>query len=492
MYWSYQKHIVTTLSLLWLCMFSSAVLANKKKDTIENYYLLKDTNSTFTLSSCATSKLSDNQQVGSDSCFAEAFIPQNEELLAQHFTEAYHSAAVLPVTGAALLGTAGSWGKHLHWLPKNWLPKTTLTQWALSLAGGAVVVGYLAEKFAASTEVFLSSNTAGNNEHESLSTFSRESLLSSTSPDPKPVPVMNIDTETHYTESNKTLLFESMDNKAFEALLNARNIRTKDYQRVKDAVITKAIKLLHVPGIFPGDHKRNLYNEYVQENSSALATVEQGRLETQAAKAQSLISASYHFLADVFKLIKSGTLRRYQSLNLVKDGYALYTRPLLVNIATQLPSIFEKTCASSQFKDLRFRECFKLYKYILSLSELSESITKDNTPNYSRLEVMHSMIASKIEARRGFYADDTKRLLFAVSKFHDDMMWFSFRISSEDQLSRVSRTRILESLVTDPSQYLNNHPQGPFDAGIFYTNSFLERHISTCIKNNQVLMFDCR
>ncbi|MCY4444752.1 MAG: hypothetical protein OXC44_08145 [Proteobacteria bacterium] len=514
----HQKHIATALSLLWLCIFSSQAFASEsdasKNSTPENYYLLRDTGQTFTLSSCTSSELSDDQQSGSDSCFAEAFTLEDEQLLAQDFTEVYNSAAaVLPVTGAALLGAAGSWSKHLHWLPK-----TALTKWALSLAGGAVVVGYLAEKFAASEGVLLSSSSAGNNEYNNLATSNGEDLLgSSSSPDPKPVPPPVVSTGTDdqretyatLTESDTTPLFENVDDEIFEALLNKYSIKAEDYQRFKDAVILKAIKSLHIPGDFQGDKKINFFRSLLQKKGSSLSIEEQNHnLEDQY-----IIDASYYLLADILKLIKNGTLVEFQGLNLVKDGYALYTRPLLVNIAAQLPSILKEACASPGLNQLKFSDCLELYNRALledpspfkgdSAAKWKDSLgSKYASSNFETGSIsdpvwmkltLHSVITSKIEALGSAYVADVKRLLSMINALHDDWILFFFKTSSVSEfMSRVSRTRILEGLVTDPSQYLKDNPQEAIFNANIYKNPQFQENMSDCLKANQLYIFDCR
>jgi len=511
----YPKHIAAALSLLWLCMFSSVALASEsdasKNSTSENYYLLKNTSGAFTLSSCAESELSYKLEARSDSCFAETFIPEDIQLSVQNFTETYSSTAILPVTGAALLG--GSWSKHLHWLPK-----TALTKWALSLAGGAVVVGYLAEKFAASEGVLLSSSSAGNNEYNNLATSNGEDLLgSSSSPDPKPVPPPVVSTGTDdqretyatLTESDTTPLFENVDDEIFEALLNKYSIKAEDYQRFKDAVILKAIKSLHIPGDFQGDKKINFFRSLLQKKGSSLSIEEQNHnLEDQY-----IIDASYYLLADILKLIKNGTLVEFQGLNLVKDGYALYTRPLLVNIAAQLPSILKEACASPGLNQLKFSDCLELYNRALledpspfkgdSAAKWKDSLgSKYASSNFETGSIsdpvwmkltLHSVITSKIEALGSAYVADVKRLLSMINALHDDWILFFFKTSSVSEfMSRVSRTRILEGLVTDPSQYLKDNPQEAIFNANIYKNPQFQENMSDCLKANQLYIFDCR
>ncbi|MCY4443847.1 MAG: hypothetical protein OXC44_03485 [Proteobacteria bacterium] len=479
----YPKHIAAALSLLWLCMFSSVALASEsdasKNSTSENYYLLKNTSGAFTLSSCAESELSYKLEARSDSCFAETFIPEDIQLSVQNFTETYSSTAILPVTGAALLG--GSWSKHLHWLPK-----TALTKWALSLAGGAVVVGYLAEKFAVSKDALLLSSSASNNEHESLATSGKEEQLSSTSPDPKPLPppVVSKDTdgqrETHatLTESDTTPLWESMNDEAFEALLNERNITAEDYQLIKRAVSSYAEKRLHVPGMRHGDNKRHNFYERPQREGSDLS--EHQLME--AYEKRYIFNSSYVLLADVLKLIKNGTLRQFQGLSLVKDGYALYTRPLLDEVVVQMPEILNEIYDSSlDFKKIGLSHYLETYNLTLledpspsgdiSMVEGEKFLRNIYAFKFLTIDEGHSIpkplkvkahlsdeITSRIEKLETNYITYVKDQLESISVYHN-MMWDFFMLPYDDQLSRVSLTRILESLVTEPSQYLKDHPQ---------------------------------
>ncbi|MCY4443243.1 MAG: hypothetical protein OXC44_00355, partial [Proteobacteria bacterium] len=268
--------------------------------------------------------------------------------------------------------TAGSWGRYLYGVSKR-----AFTKWALSLAGGAVVVGYLAEKFAASEGVFLSSSTAGNNEGESLATSGGEEPLNSASPDPKPIPppVVSTDTETHasYTEEDETPIFESMDDKAFKALLNKHNIKAKDYQKFKNIFTYAAMRSLHVSGGVPGVIKINPFRYYLQQFRDQeewlppLSMTLQQELREEAY----IFDALYYLLADTLKLIKNGALGQFQGLSLVEDGYALYTRPLLKTVAAQLPNILKEACASPGLSHLEFSDCLELY---------SRSLLKDASP----------------------------------------------------------------------------------------------------------------
>ncbi|MCY4444753.1 MAG: hypothetical protein OXC44_08150, partial [Proteobacteria bacterium] len=395
---------------------------------------------------------------------------------------------------------AGSWSKHLHWLPK-----TALTKWALSLAGGAVVVGYLAEKFAASEGVFLSSSSAGNNEYSNLATSNEEDLLGSSSPDPTPVPppVLRWDAskktkrQTSYTQTGRTPLFESMDDEAFQALLNERNIKAEDYQRFKDAVALKALGKLHVPGTLQSVKKRNFYYEAPQKLGYLSKERQQYFIENRY-----IFDASYYLLADVLKLIKNGALEQFQDLSLVEDGYALYLRPLLVNVAAQMPNILKEACASPGLSHLEFSDCLELYSHGLledsspfdtnsavepgnfldgkyALSDFKTGSSSD--PVWMKL-TLHSVITSRIEELESAYAADVKSFLPAVIEFHDHMMWFFFEISREDPFTRYSRTRVLQSLSIDPSQYLKDHPREALFNVNIYKNPDFQKNMGDSLK----------
>ena len=430
------------------------------------------------------------------------------------------SAAVVPVTGVALLSTtAGSWGRYLYGVSKR-----AFTKWALSLAGGAVVVGYITEKFAASEGVFLSSNTTDANEGQVSS--GGEVQLSSASPDPKPLSHLLVSTDTHteegtetaltaLTKGSATSLWKSVDDKAFEALLHKRNIEVDEYRHLKSAVAAQAVRYLHVPLLLWKKTSQgitrprsNYFREHLQNKGMYLS---KDQLKEHYEN-QYILDASYFLLTDVFKLIKNRTFRQFQELSLVEDGYALYTRPLLVSVATQMPRILKETCASKGLNHLEFSDCLEVYSHAL-LGAI------DPTDNYSAVEpgkyldskyalktlitgkiydpvlmknTLYSVLTSKVKELEKVYATDVKRLLSMVSTYHNDKMWDFFKISSEDHLSRVSRTRILEALVTKPSQYLNNwrHREESFFTQKIYADPlFYEK--SNCLKDNQMAVFGC-
>ena len=580
------KSIVARLSLLsLLCLFPLTAHASnnittdndlKRENNEESYYLLKDTDGTFDLmaSGCLdVVKESRSQIEGIANCdlmafMPDAFMPDNEELLDENFSEVVRSsAAVVPVTGIALLSTtAGSWGRYLYGVSKR-----AFTKWALSLAGGAVVVGYLAEKFAASEGVFLSSSTAGNNKGESLATSGGEGQLSPASPDPKPLPppVVSTDTETHasYTEEDETPIFESMDDKAFKALLNRRNITADEYKQFEDAVTLYGIRHLHVQvpswqkgwykvaGTKQGEDKSDYFRQLLQNKGVYLSTDQRKEyLENQY-----MVDASYLLLTDVFKLIENRTLRQFQDLNLVKDGYALYTRPLMVNVAAQMPNILKEACASKELSHLDFFDCLEIYsnallsdsepfskdsavepgKYLDSKYALKAFTTgqitdpvamkaalrsmkvpvetyqakggetrfktkttvqsmvpsqndgsKSSFNTASMKAALYSVMTSKVEGLEKVYVADVKRLLSMVTTFHNDLIWDFFKLPSENQISRVSRTRILEALVTKPSEYLEDRQKENFSTQKIYADPlFYEK--SNCLKDNQMAVFGC-
>ncbi len=528
------KPIVATLSLLYLFSLTAHASNNTAIDSDlmlenneESYYLLKDTDGTFDLiaSDCFDVAEESHPQIEIEeiaNCdlmafIPDAFIPDNKLLLDENFSEVVRSsAAVLPVTGVALLSTtAGSWGKYL-----NGVSKRAFTKWALSLAGGVVVVGYVAEKFAASEGVFLSSSTAGNNEGESLVTSGGEEQLSPASPDPKPIPPPVVSTDSHTEEGTKkasteetTSLWESMDDVAFEALLNERNIDLGEYYRLRSAVGKYGIKYLRVPMLPPG--KENIFesrSDYFRDffrSKGIYLSKDQLKEEYEN---QYIFDASYLLLVDVFKLIKNRTLRPFQGLNLVKDGYALYTRPLMVNVATQMPRILKETCASRGLSHLDFSDCLEIYshalleavdpmsndsvvepgKYLDSKYTLKAFTTGKIFDPVSMKAIMYSVMASKVEELKKVYVADVKRLMSMVIAYHNDLMWDFFKISSENQISRISRTKILEKLATRPSWFLNrlrDRQDFLFTQKIYADPLFYRK--SDCLKNNQVAIFGC-
>ncbi|MCY4443814.1 MAG: hypothetical protein OXC44_03320 [Proteobacteria bacterium] len=497
----YPKHITAALSLLFLlqlCIISSKAFASENSIT-ENSYLLKDTDGAFALSSCATSN---NQPAGNQACFTETFLPENEHLLAPNFTEVHGSVAVVPVTGAALLASAGSWSKHLYWLPQ-----TALTKWALFLAGGAVVVGYLTEKFAATSdtkEVFLSSGPTGRKEGDSLTSSQGEEQLSSTSPEPKPLPPpvvskdADTETETTLSESDTTPLWESMDDKAFNTLLNDHNIDLEEYEQFEADVVSYAKRRLHVSGTMQGDKRSNIFYEHLQEKSSDLS--EDQRMDTY--EKRYILDAAYFLLADVFKLINNGTLRSFQNLNLVKDGYALYTQPLLLEVAIQMPRILQKIYySSSDFKRIGIEGFLEIYSHAIledfgrydrsSMVEQGqfldskyslEMISDYSIPSPSWIkDSMYHNITSKTEKLQKAYISKVKKLLSMISTYHNNLIWDFFKLSSDDPLSRVSRTRILESLMSNPAQYLKNHPKDTLFTASIYNNPLMHE-AESCLK----------
>ncbi len=66
-----------------------------------------------------------------------------------------------------------------------------------------------------------------------------------------------------------------------------------------------------------------------------------------------------------------------------------------------------------------------------------------------------------------------------MKRLHDNLMLSSVdNASASEFIRRVSLTRILESLVTDPSRYLKNHRQEAIFNASIYSNPKLQEKMS--------------
>ncbi|MCY4443202.1 MAG: hypothetical protein OXC44_00145 [Proteobacteria bacterium] len=540
------KHITTVLFLLWLCHMPFLAYGNTTHNDLakeaQNNYLLKNTDGAFALSSCR--RVITHKETQKNSCLTQAFIPESDKLLAQNLSEVHSSAAIIPVIGYRLLGTAAeSWGKHLHWLPKN-----TLTKWVLSLAGGAIAVGYLVGKLNGTEDtekgIFFSKNQEGNKEKNSSQNDSKEDLSSQDhneedmllppDPDPKPIaPIHNnhMDKDTlDVGENLLPLVWEQMSDDNFDAQLIEHNISLHDYQKAITKVEAFARKTLLISPTAKDDHSRDDLSGLFSKNRDYIKNVPQSVLDTY----QYAFSASKFLLADYLKIIKHKLIFLFNDIELTRDGYALYTRPLVKHFATQMPRIINEACTSisNTSSNIDLPDCLELYSYIilegidpsqsseeyaeskaklyrimedidlssydefidhkyrlkdiLSGSEIDPSPTGEYLASKFRLKYSiddYSLISSILFIHIRYhllqieeaYIDDVKQRFAAIDKLHSKAMKFYFDLPSYHHITRSSRTKILQDLVTNPSQYLKDHPQLAAFNDRVYTDTSLKK-----------------